>query len=94
VNQHLKRDRLPSAAALRFAHERVVAWWHRAYMSTDGPALPRRFLEEARASLPALAPSDGTPDMDEIYAAVGMQRLRLQQDQQVPEWTGALPGAG
>jgi hypothetical protein len=88
VNQRLKRDRLPSAAALQRAHDGVVAWWESAYLSSDNPALARRFADEARASLPAMAPSDAAADIDEVYAAVALQRLRLHQDQQVPEWTG------
>jgi hypothetical protein len=27
VNQHLKKDRLPSAAALARARENIIAWW-------------------------------------------------------------------
>jgi len=87
VNQHLKRDRLPSVAALQRARESVLAWWHSAYLS-DQSALLRRFDEEARASLPAMPPSGGVPDPDEVYGAVALQRLRLHQDQQVPEWSG------
>jgi SAM-dependent methyltransferase len=87
VNQHLKRDRLPSAAALQRAREGMLAWWHSAYLS-DNSALLRRFDDEVRASLPAMAPSGGVPDADEVYGAVALQRLRLHQDQQVPEWGG------
>jgi hypothetical protein len=31
VNQHEKRDRLPSAAALARAREGVLEWWHKAW---------------------------------------------------------------
>ena len=88
VNQHLKRDRLPSAAALHRAHDGVLGWWSTAYLAVGNAALPRRFADEARASLPAMGLAEGAPGLDEIYAAVGLQRLRLHQDQQVPEWTG------
>jgi hypothetical protein len=81
VNQHLKRDRLPSTTALQRAREGVLPWWESAYVSGDNPALSRRFADEARASPPALAPSGD--------AAVALQRLRLHQDQQVP---GLPPG--
>jgi hypothetical protein len=87
VNQHLKRDRLPSVRALQRAREGVLAWWHRAYLC-DNSALVRRFVDEVRASLPAMPPSSGVPDTDEVYGAVALQRLRLHQDQQVPEWDG------
>jgi hypothetical protein len=82
VNQHLKRDRLPSAMALRQARDCMLDWWRAAYL-----ALPHRFAEEARAGLPAIEASGSVLDLDEVFAAVGLQRLRLHQDQQVPEWT-------
>lgn len=87
VNQHLKRDRLPSIAVLQRARQGMLAWWHSAYLS-DNSALVRRFDDEVRASLPAVAPTGGVPDTDEVYGAVVLQRLRLHQDQQVPEWAG------
>jgi hypothetical protein len=83
---------LPSIAALQRAHDGVIQWWRGSYLSPDNPALPRRFADEARASLPAMAPSGGgLPDLDEVYAAVALKRLRLHQDQQVPLWTGDHP---
>lgn len=88
VNQHLKRDRLPAAAALRRARDGMLEWWRAAYLLSENTALPRRFADEAQASLPAVDTSGGMPDLDEVYAAVGLQRLRLHQDQQVPEWSG------
>jgi SAM-dependent methyltransferase len=92
VNQHLKRDRLPSAAALQRARDGMFTWWHGAYLSTGNTALERRFADEAQASLPAMTTTGGIPDIDEVYAAVALQRLRLHQDQQVPEWSGELSG--
>src|SRR5918998_411149 len=56
VNQRLKRDRLPSAAALERAGERIVGWWQTAYLSPVDPLLPERFGHDARASLPGLRP--------------------------------------
>jgi hypothetical protein len=88
VNQNLKRDRLPSAAALQRARDGMLAWWQEAYLSTGNSALSRRFGDEVRASLPAIGSSEGVPDLNEVYAAVVLQRLRLHQDQQVPEWNG------
>lgn len=44
-----------------------------------------RWLEDR---LPAIGGALGMPDLDEIHAAIGLQRLRLHQDQQVPEWNG------
>ena len=88
VNQRLKRDRLPSAAALENAGERIVDWWRAAYLSPVDPLLPVRFGHEAQASLPGLRTGDAdAPGPERVFAAVGLQRMRLRHDQQVPEWT-------
>jgi hypothetical protein len=63
------------------ARPRLERWWEAAYLS-DG-ALAVRFLREAAAALPL---GDDT-DAASVYAAMDWRRLRLRQDQQVPEWT-------
>jgi hypothetical protein len=83
VNQHLKRDRLPSAAALAAARESIIAWWEDAWLSD--PALRTRFERETVAALPT---SDGA-SVDDVFAGLEWRRLRLRQDQQVQEWAGA-----
>ena len=89
VNQGQKRDRLPSEDTLRRARDAVIAWWTSAYLAGDDAALPTRFGQEARASLPGLGGTSGIPDCEDVFTAMGMQRLRLRQDQQVPEWGGS-----
>jgi hypothetical protein len=91
VNQHQKRDRLPADEVLRQAAELIRAWWRRAYLDGTSSLFPRRFADEARASLPGLAIST-TVSAPEVFAAVRMQRLRLRHDQQVPEWAGVADG--
>jgi hypothetical protein len=59
----------------------VLEWWRLAYIATDNAALSRRFAEEARASPPAIETSASVPNLEEVYAAVELQRLRLHQDQ-------------
>jgi hypothetical protein len=96
VNQHAKGDRLPSADALRTAAEAMRAWWRTAYTESVNPLLASRFANEARASLPGLADAGHSCDADEVYTALGLQRVRLHQDQGVPEWPRRLsqhPGA-
>ena len=39
----------------RAASEPIQGWWRRAYLDGTGPLLPRRFVDEAAASLPGLA---------------------------------------
>jgi hypothetical protein len=84
VNQKLKRDRLPSAAALFRAEDRIIGWWRQAYLGKTDTRLPNQFLEEARASLPAFS----TSAPGDVFASVCLQRIRLRHDQQVPEWEG------
>lgn len=83
VNQHEKRDRLPSAVAMANARGRVIGWWEAAYLDDD--ALRRRFLREAAAALPF---ADGASS-SAVYDALDWRRLRLWQDQQVRQWTPA-----
>ena len=86
VNQHEKRDRLPSGEALHRAADGIFEWWDAAYLVPGDLVLPRRFGEEACASLPGLSGLDGIPGNDEVLAAVALQRLRLRRDQGVLEW--------
>jgi hypothetical protein len=82
VNQHLKRDRLPSASALAGARESIIAWWENAWLSD--PALRARFERETVAALPVTTGAT----TDDVFAGVEWRRLRLRQDQQVQEWAG------
>ena len=86
VNQHEKRDRLPTDRLLRTAQDKILAWWKDAYRENPNRALAERFALEASVSLPGVAA--GGADLDSYYSAVHLQRLRLKQNQQVPEWSG------
>jgi SAM-dependent methyltransferase len=86
VNQISKRGRLPSAEALGAAGDGIAAWWTAAYLRPDDPILPARFIAEATASLPGL-PFASNPPPTEVYAALSLQRIRLRQNQGVPEWS-------
>jgi hypothetical protein len=86
-NQREKRDRLPADSLLRVAGPAIQAWWQHAYLDQPGAVLPRRFADEARASLPGLAGGADPPPPEEVFEALQIQRLRLHHDQQVPEWT-------
>lgn len=81
-----KRDRLPGDATLRSARDRILEWWDRGYRS-GSDALAGRFMNEARAGLPAM-PDDGDR-LEDVFAGLSLQRLRLSHDQQVPEWNAA-----
>ncbi|CAN5502880.1 methyltransferase domain-containing protein [soil metagenome] len=83
LNQHQKRDRLPSFATMADARPRILSWWQQAWL--DDPALGPRFTREVAAALPV----DPVPSLEDVYAALEWRRLRLRQDQHVPEWTAA-----
>jgi hypothetical protein len=87
VNQHRKRDLLPSESVLRRARGAILRWWDAAYL-TGRDVLPVRFSDEARASLPGLRGPEQAATPEEVFAAMGLQRLRLRLDQGVPEWPG------
>ncbi len=86
VNRHEKRDRLPSDRLLRAAHDRILGWWHDAYRADPDHPLAERFMLEAAVSLPGILAAE--TDLDGCYSALELQRLRLSQNQQAPEWSG------
>jgi hypothetical protein len=87
VNLREKRERLPADGLLRASSSPIQDWRRRGYLKVVGPALPRRFSDEARASLLSLAGGADLPRTDEVFATRRVQRMRLHHDQQVPKWT-------
>ena len=84
VNQHQKRDLLPDGDTLRKAKDRIVEWWGAGYCA-EPAVLGDRFRLEATARLPA---AGSESDLDGVFIALELQRLRLSNDQQIPEWSG------
>lgn len=84
VNRHEKRDRLPSAITLASSRDRIIEWWDRAYLSDV--ALAARFRREVMAALPVQSAADTA----EVFSALDWRRLRLLQDQRIPEWTRSV----
>ena len=82
INQHEKRDKLPSAVALNQAQEPIITWWREAWLGN--PALSARFQAEARVALPLQA----SASEEAIFAGMQWRRLRLAQEQMAPEWAG------
>jgi len=81
VNQREKRDLLPSAATMSSARQAVIGWWEDAWR--NDPALDARFVREAGAALPI----SGDLSTEAAFDALTWRRRRLQQDQQLVEWT-------
>ena len=84
VNQRQKRDLLPDDRTLHGAEDLIIEWWDAAYRST--PVTYERFQLEAKARLPTI---ESTDDLEDVFAAMAFQRLRLSHDQQIPEWDGS-----
>jgi hypothetical protein len=75
---------LPSVAVLRSAHDRIQGWWEAGYLKIENSGLPERFKLEARASLPGM--EDVQFSLDDLFAGLNLQQVRLKHDQQAPEW--------
>ena len=99
VNQRQKRDKLPADLALRRAKDRIIDWWDAGYVRTDDRLLTEQFTLEASATLPTLDVPTGSLGgvlaearlhrlLEDVFSAVSLQRLRLSNDQQIPEWEG------
>ena len=99
VNQREKRDKLPADLVLRRAKDRIIDWWDAGYVRTDDRLLTEQFTLEATATLPTLAPPTSDIEdvlagarlhrlLEDVFSAVSLQRLRLSNDQQIPEWQG------
>ena len=99
VNQRQKRDKLPADLALRRAKELIMEWWEDGYVRTDDRLLAEQFTLEASATLPTLDLKTSNLEdllararlrdlLDDVFSAVSLQRLRLSNDQQIPEWQG------
>lgn len=99
VNQREKRDKLPADLVLRRAKERIIGWWDAGYVRTDDRLLTEQFALEASATLPTLDLSSSNLEgvlaggrlhrlLEDVFSAVSLQRLRLSNDQRVPEWQG------
>jgi len=90
VNQHQKRQRLPSAGALVSARDRIMAWWDAGYVAEHGKdyagGLGGRFFTEAAASLPI---QSANLDLDAVFDGAATRRVILRATQQVEEWTPA-----
>ena len=94
-----KHDKLPADLVLRRAKDRIVDWWDIGYVRADNRILTERFALEASATLPTLDLPTGKLDgvlgearlhrlLEDVFSAVSLQRLRLSNDQQIPEWQG------
>ena len=101
VNQRQKRDKLPTDRVLRRAKDLIIEWWGAGYVRTDDRLLTEQFTLEASATLPALeVPADNLDNvvaearlhrlLEDVFSAVSLQRLRLSNDQQIPEWQGPI----
>jgi hypothetical protein len=83
VNQRQKRDRLPGVGLLHSAKDRIEEWWQKGYVNAGRESLRERFMTEASATLPILREEIS---LDDVFAAVSLQQMRLKHDQQVPVW--------
>ena len=88
VNQNEKKDRLPTDFLLREAKDRIMNWWDTGYIRSDNRVLADQFTLEASAALPTLEGPTDKLELEDVFSALSLQRLRLSNDQQIPEWNG------
>jgi hypothetical protein len=67
------------------SQERIIHWWKSAY-TANNLILNDRFRLEAASSLPSI--ESASDSLCDIFDAVCLQRIRLKNDQRVPEWPG------
>ncbi|WP_105201633.1 class I SAM-dependent methyltransferase [Pseudoalteromonas sp. T1lg10] len=79
-----KRDRLPSNTRLLHAGEHIRHWWQQAWETEKESMLSQRFFAEANLALPGLGV--GNRSIDDLFAALVLQRGRLRELQQLQEW--------
>lgn len=94
INQKEKRDKLVSAKSLDIAKERMLEWWHMAFLEESDVNLQRRFVSEAAAALPMQnAESFGTLSnampgtvSSAIFNGVAIKRATLKSNLQLDDW--------
>lgn len=77
-----KGEKIPAASLLQASRERMLQWWHEAFIGTERE---QQFFTEAEAALPIVTQSH---DLDALFEGVAHQRMRLKMNQQLAEWYG------
>lgn len=77
-----KSDKLPSAEMLDRCSDRILEWWNRAW--TRNEAVEKRFLMEAKASLPLFSENI---DHETIFDGLQKRRFAIRSDHQIAEWS-------
>jgi hypothetical protein len=77
-----KAEKLPAASLLQSSRERMLEWWHDAFLGTERE---NQFFTEVEAALPIAGVAR---DLDMIFEGVAHQRMRLKMNQQLAEWYG------
>ena len=87
VNQHQKRDLLPSEKLLQKSQENIINWWETAYLDVPN-SISDQFWIEAHSSLPILDLEQ--LELTDVFDALCLRQKQLKFDQQVPEWHGPI----
>jgi hypothetical protein len=66
------------------AQNRIQDWWAKGYLHAGNQVLPERFMTEVMATLPMI--ERNVPRLDDVFAALTLQQIRLKHDQQIPVW--------
>lgn len=80
-----KLNRLPSAALLEKAKDKILYWWEEAYYPNN---ISDQFIDEALYALPIRNQPEATIKFDAVFTGIREQRRRLKLFQQIAEWSG------
>ncbi|MBS1992356.1 MAG: class I SAM-dependent methyltransferase [Cyanobacteria bacterium SZAS LIN-3] len=86
VNQRSKGNKLVTAKTLSEARDRMLSWWHTAYIDNKDIGLGGRFASEAVAALPLGEFNDALVLPAHIFEGIGIKRAALKRNLQLPDW--------
>ena len=76
------------AATLASARDRIVDWGVRGYREAKEGPITERFVREATTTLSVPRPLNDAQSLDDVFAGVEYQRMRLRHDQRLEDWSG------
>ncbi len=86
INQHQKRDKLVTARSLEAARERILEWWHIAFLAESENNMGQRFVSEAAASLPMKSVGEVNDVPQSIFTGLTVKRASLKSNLLFADW--------
>ena len=77
---------------MRSSQGRIQDWWDKGYLKADNQVLSGRFVTEAKATLPII--EQGGVHLDDVFAALNLQQIRVRSKNRNGRETNELGGVG